>query len=45
MMMGIVLLEGVLMIGITYVCWNGLNVFCIQSSWFMTSIVVEFGLV
>lgn len=30
-------------IGVTYGCWSGLNVFCVQSLWFMASTIVEFG--
>lgn len=33
----------IVIIDVTSICWSGLNVFCCQSSWFMTSMVVEFG--
>lgn len=31
------------MIGVTFVCWSGLNAFCVQSSWFMSSTMLVFG--
>lgn len=34
---------GIVIIGVTTICWKGLNAFCAQSSCMMISIVVDWG--